>query len=92
MARRRIESYDVKGHNVTIPNHMVLARLGYTLKEGAPFAAEVETDYTDAILDSALSVALIRRAIGDHDVLLWARKHRAPSFLNRRSSASDIDA
>ncbi|EEQ94435.1 Hypothetical protein OINT_2001664 [Brucella intermedia LMG 3301] len=63
-----LESYDVKGHNVTIPNHMVLARLGYTLKEGAPFAAEVETDYTDAILDSALSVALIRRAIGDHDV------------------------
>lgn len=63
-----LESYDVKGHNVTIPNHMVLARLGYTLKEGAPFVAELEADYTDAILDSALSVALMRRAIGNHDV------------------------
>jgi len=63
-----LENYDVKGHNVTIPNHMALSRLGYRLKESVPFAAETEEEYTTAILESAVSVALLRRGIGDHDV------------------------
>ncbi|AUW47155.1 CHAT domain-containing protein [Rhizobium leguminosarum] len=63
-----LEDYDVKGHNVTVPNHMALARVGYTLKESVPFIAETENEYTDAIVESAASVALLRHEMGDHDI------------------------
>ncbi|MBY3330373.1 CHAT domain-containing protein [Rhizobium laguerreae] len=63
-----LENYDVKGHNITIPNHMALARMGFTLKESYPFTGKTEEEYTEAILESAVSVALIRREMGDHDI------------------------
>ncbi|NLR97089.1 CHAT domain-containing protein [Rhizobium sp. P38BS-XIX] len=63
-----LEDYEVKGHNVTIPNHMAMARVGYTLKPSVPFASAVEKDYTDAILESASAILKFRRAVGFHDV------------------------
>lgn len=63
-----LEDYEVKGHNVTIPNHMAMARVGYTLRPSVPFASAVEKDYTDAILESASAVLKFRRVVGFHDV------------------------
>ncbi len=62
-----LEDYDVKGHNIAIPNHMVMARIGYTLGPSVPFASEDEKDYTAAILKSAEAVLKFRRVVGYHD-------------------------
>lgn len=63
-----LDDYDVKGHNVAIPNHMAMARIGYRLGPSIPFASEEEKDYTDAILESAEAVLKFRRVVGYHDI------------------------
>ncbi|MFK0332702.1 CHAT domain-containing protein [Rhizobium sp. NPDC090275] len=63
-----LESYDVKGHNIAIPNHMAMARVGYKLRPSVPFASDDEKDYTDAIIESAGAVLKFRQAVGNHDI------------------------
>lgn len=63
-----LEKLEIKGHNVTRPNHMALSRLGFTLKDGVPFIGDSEKDYVDAIIESTLTIAAATREIGFHDV------------------------
>lgn len=74
-----LKDFDVKGHNINLPNHMALRRLGYTLAKTEPFSSTKEEDYTDAILEGAASVALIRGSLGDHDV--FALGARPPGVI-----------